>query len=84
MQQIISADDFGLRIGEQWERVTQLLRLSSINLRWIDADADHADSALVEVSKPLLETPQLGVAEWSPKTTIENQHDSSGAGKQVP
>jgi hypothetical protein len=34
------------------------------------------NAARVEFRKPLLETPQLGVAEQSPKTTIENHHDT--------
>ena len=47
--------------------------MASINLRWIDADGDDANAARIEFGKPVLETPQLGVAERSPETPIENQ-----------
>ena len=63
--------------------VAELLRLAPANLRWIDADADDTNAARVEFRKPLLETPQLGVAERSPKAAIKNQHNSSRAGKQI-
>jgi hypothetical protein len=35
--------------------------LSSINLRPIDADADYTHTLRLELAKPLLKTPQLGV-----------------------
>ena len=51
-----------LGIGQQREGVAPLLRLAPVNLRWIDADADDANATRLEFRKPLLETPQLGVA----------------------
>ena len=83
MQDIISANSLGVRIGKQWKRIPERLRLAAANVRRIDADADYANTLRVEFRKPLLETPQLGVAEWSPKSTIENQHGSFRAGKQI-
>ncbi len=76
MQDIVSANNLGARIGKQWKRVSKLLRVALVNLRWIDADADDANATRAEFRKPLLKTPQLGVAEQSPKTTIENHHDT--------
>jgi hypothetical protein len=73
MQHIVSANNLGIRIGQKRKRVSELLRLPLVNVRWIDADADDANAARVEFRKPPLETPQLGVAERSPKTAIENQ-----------
>lgn len=81
MQHIVSANNLRLRIGKQRKRVPELLRLPLVNIRRIDANADDTNAARVEFRKPSLETPQLGVAERSPKTTIENQHDTSRAGK---
>jgi hypothetical protein len=52
------------------------LRLPPVDLRRIDADADYADPARIEIRKPVLKTPQLGVAERSPEAAIKNQHDS--------
>ncbi len=62
MQHIVTANDFSLGIGKQRESVAAFLRLTSIDLRRIDADADDADPARIEIRKPLLKTPQLGVA----------------------
>lgn len=73
MQDIVSANNLCFRIGKQRKGVPELLGVPLVNVRWIDTDADHANAACIEVRKPMLETPQLGVAERSPKTTIENQ-----------
>ena len=83
MQQVIAADNFGLRIGKQRKRVAVLLRLPTIDLGRINADADYANPARIEFCKLLLETPQLGVAERSPEATIKNQHNSVRTGKQI-
>ncbi len=50
------------------------------DLLWPRTDGDvfgevDADAARIEFRKPFLKTPQLGVAERSPKTAIENQRD---------
>ena len=45
----------------------------------VHADGRDANAARIEVRKPLLETPQLGVAEQSPVPAIENQQRSVGA-----
>ena len=57
MQDIISANNLRFRIGKQWECVAEFLRLASTILRRIDADADNANAARVELGKPVLETP---------------------------
>jgi hypothetical protein len=57
MQDIVTANDLRLRIGEQRERVAPFLRLASVNLRWIDADADDTNAARFKFRKPLLKTP---------------------------
>ena len=73
MQNIVSANDFRVRIGKQWKSIPELLRVALIDIRGINTDADDTNPARVEFRKPMLETPQLGVTERSPKTTIENQ-----------
>lgn len=74
MQHVVSANNLRIRIGKQWKGESELLRMLLVNLWWIDADRDDPNATRVEFRKPVLETPQLGVAERSPKTTIENQH----------
>ena len=61
VQDIVSANSLRFRIGKQWECVAEFLRLASAILRRIDADADNANAARVELRKPVLKTPQLGV-----------------------
>ena len=83
MQHIVSANDFRVRIGKQRKSIPELLRVPLIDIRWIDADPDDPNAARVEFRKPMLETPQLGVTERSPKTAIENQEGTLRVGKQI-
>ena len=62
MQHIITANDFRFGIGKQREGIAKFLRLPPVNLRWIDANTDDPDAARIKLRKPLLKTPQLGVA----------------------
>ena len=73
MQYVVSANDLRVRIGKQWKSIPELLRVALIDIRGINTDADDTNPARVEFRKPMLETPQLGVAERSPKTAIEYQ-----------
>ena len=73
MQDIVPANNLRVRIGKQWKSIPELLRVPSVDIRWINTDADDTNAARVEFRKPMLETPQLGVAERSPKTSIEDQ-----------
>ena len=75
MQHIVTANDLRPGIRKQWECVAAPLRLSPVNLRWIDADPDDSNTSCIEFPKLLLKTPQLGVAKRSPKSAIENQRD---------
>src|SRR5262249_16550742 len=65
MQYIVTANDFCLGIGKQRKSVSEFLRLPLIDLGRIDANADHTNPARIEIRKPSLKTPQLGVAERS-------------------
>ena len=83
MQNIVTANNLRVRIRKQRKRVPELLRVPLVSIRWIDADADNAITARLEFRKPMLETPQLGVAERSPKTSIENEEGTLRVGKQI-
>ena len=83
MQDIVSANNLRVWIGQQGKCVPELLRLPLVDIRRIDADGDNVNTARVEFRKPVLETPQLGVAERSPKTAIENQEGTLRVGKQI-
>lgn len=63
MQEIVTADHFGLGIGQEGVGKTQLLAMLFGGLRRIDADRNYTNAPRIKVRKPLLETPQLGVAE---------------------
>ena len=76
MQEIVTANDFRLGIGKQRESVAEFLRLPPVDLRRINADTDNANPARIEIRKPSLKTPQLGVAERSPEAAIKNYYDS--------
>jgi len=73
MQDIVPANNLRVRIGKQWKSISELLRLPSVDIRRINTNADDTNAARVEFREPMLETPQLGVTERSPKATIENQ-----------
>src|SRR5206468_4896056 len=62
MQHVVTPNDLRFGIRKQWECVAPLLRLSPVNLRWIDTNPDDTDAACIEFGKMLLKTPQLGVA----------------------
>jgi hypothetical protein len=57
MQDIVSANNLSVRIGQQRKCVPALLRLPLINILRIDADADDANATRLELRQPLLETP---------------------------
>jgi hypothetical protein len=63
MQEVITANYFGLRIGKERVSKTHLLAMALARLCRVDANGNNADAPRVEIRKPLLETPQLGVAQ---------------------
>ena len=73
MQQVVTPDDSGVHIREQWKSETHSLAVLSIYLYGIDADGSDTKAARVKVRKPALKTPQLGVTERSPMAAVENQ-----------
>jgi hypothetical protein len=74
MKKVVTTDHFGLRIGKERVSKIHLLAMALARLYRVDANGNDADAALIEVRKPLLKTPQLGVAEQSPVAAIENEH----------
>ena len=74
MQNAVPADH--LRVGIREEREAISLRLAELSrlLGGIDTDGDNLHTPLVKLAQALLETPQLGVAEGSPISAVENEH----------
>jgi len=62
MQQIVTPNHFRLWIGQECIGVAKLLSLASIDFRRVHANRDDMNPAGFKFRKPLLETPQLGVA----------------------
>ena len=73
MKQIITANSFSLLVGEKRECVPSLLREIPRFFRRVNADRDGTYSYFLKLTQTLLNTPQLGVAEWSPVASIEDQ-----------
>jgi hypothetical protein len=77
MQHPVATDGVSFGVGKKREGIpaglTELLRFSGR----IHADSHDFDTTLMKLVQMPLETPQLGVAERSPVTTIENQHKSA-------
>ena len=72
VKQVIATDHVSFGIGQNRKRKSHLLTVPLAHIGWIDADRDHANTARSKVRQSLLKTPQLGVAEQSPMTAIEN------------
>jgi len=62
MQQIVTPNHFRLWIRQECIGEAKLLLLAPIDVRRVDANRDDMNPARFKVRKPLLETPQLGVA----------------------
>ena len=75
MQEIVPSNDFRLWIGQECVGVAEFLSLAPIDVRRVHANRDDMNPARFKFRKPLLKTPQLGVAKWSPETAIKNQRD---------
>lgn len=78
MQKVVCPNDLRVRVRKNGESKSKLLRVAPADLWRINADGGNAQSACVKILQPLLETPQLGVAEQSPITAIKNQHGAFG------
>src|ERR1700730_10608454 len=83
MKHTITANHFRICVGKQRKSEATPLSLLLIDLRRVHANAHHLDAARIELRKSLLETPQLGVAQGSPKAPIENQHRALRSRKQI-
>jgi hypothetical protein len=77
MEQIVTTDHLRFCIGQKWKRVTHLLGMRPIDINGVDTDGRDANAARLKITEPLLKTPQLGVAEWSPMSAIKDQKRGS-------
>lgn len=62
MQHIVTPNHFRLWIGQECIGVAKLLSLAPTDVRLVNANRDDMNPAGFKFRKPLLETPQLGVA----------------------
>jgi hypothetical protein len=83
MQQVVTPNHFRLGIGEKRVGVAKFLSLAPVDFRCVHTNRDHLNPARFEVRKPLLETPQLGVTQWSPETAVKNQCDSFRSADEI-
>ena len=62
MREIVTPNHFRLWIGQECVGVAKFLSLAPIDVRRVHANRDDTNPARFKFRKPLLETPQLGVA----------------------
>ena len=73
MDQVVTFNRFRILIRKKGESVTGLL-LQVVRFAWsVDADRNGPYSDFVELIQASFDTPQLGVAGWSPVTSVENE-----------
>ena len=77
MEKVVAADGLSLWVGQEGECVPLLFTQFTGRLRRVDADGYQGDVAVIERVDALLKAPQLGVAEGSPRSAIEDEHDPS-------
>jgi len=78
MNQIVTANGLEVGIRQKCERVTGFLTEVARLLRTINADGNRTNPGFVKFAQPLLNAPQLGVAERSPIAAIENEQHTPG------
>jgi hypothetical protein len=83
MQHIVPPNHLRLRIGQERIGVAKFLTLVLIDFRRVHANRNDLNPARFKVPKSLLKTPQLGVTQWSPETTIKNQRDGFGSANKI-
>ncbi len=62
MNEVITPDNFNIRIRKKRKRITLLLDEIARSVRSIDADRHRKNSVRFEIRQVLLNTPKLGVA----------------------
>lgn len=76
VQEIVSTDRLGVRVGENGKRDVGFPEVLARNIRGVNADRDGTYSDGFDLGQILLNAPQLGVAEGSPVTPIKNEQDA--------
>src|SRR5947207_879312 len=66
MQNIVTPNDLRVLIGQKRKRVSHFPTMSVRHIDRIDTDRREMNSSFLEIRKPFLKTPQLGVTKWSP------------------
>jgi hypothetical protein len=62
VQKIVAPNHFGFGVGKDGISEAHPLTMPLVYVRRVHADSDDANAARIKVRKPLLKTPQLGVA----------------------
>lgn len=78
MYQIITGDCFTFLIGQHREGVAGLLHQLPRLFGGIDTDRHRTNAGFIERRNVSLDAPQLGVADDSPVTAIEDQQHALG------
>lgn len=73
MDQIVLLDRVEIWIGKKSKTVASLLHEIARYLRFVNADRNRSEASVIERLQIFLNTPQLGVARWSPVAAIEDK-----------
>jgi hypothetical protein len=76
VQQIVTSNHFSFLIGKKRKSVTRLLHQVARLFRSVDTDRHRTNTRLIETRQTLFNTPQLGVAQRSPVTAVEDQQNT--------
>ena len=74
MEKVVASNDLRFSVGKQGVSEAELLGMALTDLRRVDTNPNNAEATHLEIGKPVLKTPQLGVTERSPKPAVENQY----------
>jgi len=72
VQNLVLANDCRVRIRKESKTEPPFPTMPARHLGRINADGRQSDAARIKFRKPILKTPQLGVAERSPVAAVKN------------
>ncbi len=73
MEDVVPFNNSRVCVRQKRKRVAPLPAVRRADITRIDTDRSEMNASFLEIRKPFLKTPQLGVTQWSPMPAVENQ-----------